>query len=240
MKRITQKISRPTLIAAATVCALLSPFASAEARDRGTERYTTYGKVLRAEPIYREVVVRVPTEHCWIEEERYEVQEGYSNSHHNTYRGSRSRSNGRSHSGSTGDTIAGTVIGGVIGNQLGRNGSRGARAGATIAGAIIGSVIANEVTGGQHNSGNSHRRHRSYNNNSHHYNNGRHTPSRDTTYNSRPVERCETVIKKSVKKKIGGYNVTYLHRGRRFTTRTRKNPGSRIALTAQISPARGQ
>lgn len=231
MKRIMKKINRPTLIAAATACSLLLPLANAEARDYGADRFTTYGKVIRAEPIYRDVVVRVPVEQCYVKEERYVVQEGYSNRPHNGYR----NSHNKRHSGSSGKALAGTVIGGVIGNQLGRNSSSGARVGATVAGAIIGSVIANEVRGGGYNSRNTQQRHRRFNNHS-----SNHYQSRKRVYGVRPVEHCETIIKTSREQRIDGYNVTYIHRGRRLKTRTRNDPGQRIALRAKISPVRGQ
>jgi len=232
MKRFPRNISRPTLITAATLCALLSPFASADARDRGANRHTTYGKVIHVEPIYRKVVVRTPIEQCWTEDARYVVEEGYTNYQEHDYQHDYRNAGKKHHSRRSGDTVAGTIIGGVIGNQLGRNGSRGARTGATIAGAIIGSVVANEFAGGRNHYGETHRRHRHH---GHHYDN--HAPSTETVYGVRPVQHCKTIIKKSVRKKIDGYHVTYLHRGHRLQTRTRKKPGSRIALNTLRSPA---
>lgn len=236
MKLIVRHLNRPILIAAATACALLAPVAHAEARDRSASRYTTYGKVIHVEPIYRKVIVRTPTEQCRIKDERYVVQEGYSNyregySHYqeNSNRNSRNHR----HSNRSGNTVAGGIIGGVIGNQLARNSSSGARAGATIAGAIIGSVIADDVHGGQRH----YRKPRPYNrrySNNHTY----HEPYRGTTYGTRPVKHCQTIIKTSVDKRLDGYHVTYLHRGRRLSTRTRKKPGARIPLNATLSPAR--
>ncbi len=231
MKRIISKISRPALLATTTACALLLPLAQADAQDYGSDRYTTYGKVIRAEPIYREVVIRKPVQQCWTDEERYVIQEGQYHSNHYSNRSSRNTQ----HSRRSGDTLAGTVIGGVIGNQLGRNGSRSARAGATVAGAIIGSVIANEVTGGYRHSNKSYKRHRRHNRHHSH-----HRPSREIRYGVRPVERCETITKTHVEHRVEGYKVTYIHRGRKLTTRTRKDPGSRIKLTARVSPVQGQ
>lgn len=227
------------LIAASSTTAMLLPMSDALAQGKhsGSDRFTVYADVIRAEPIYREVVTRHPTQQCWTEEERYIIREGYSNHGYNNNRGNRG-SNRRS-SGS-GDTLVGTVIGGVIGNQLGRNSSDGARVGATVAGAIIGSVLANEAHASNTRGNGSHRRNR----HDSHRRNNRHSPNHNspshTQYGVRPVERCETVVHNRVEQRIDGYNVTYVHRGRRFHTKTRKDPGSQIAIQLNVTPVRGQ
>jgi len=218
---IESKPNRKKFLTLIATASLLLPLASVQAADRHASRnkFTVYADVISAEPIYREVAVREPREECWTEEERYVVREGQTTNHSNTR--SRSRHNG-------GDALVGGVIGGVIGNQLGRNGSRGERAGATVAGAIIGSVIANEAGGNE-----SHRRHRRHNNTQ------RHSQQRqETVYAVRPVSRCRTVINNRYEQRIEGYNVTYEHRGRRFQTRTRKDPGPSIELQVHVEPAR--
>ncbi len=218
-----------TLIATASAVAMLLPLTNANAADtrEGRERFIIYADVIRAEPIYREVVIREPTQQCWTEEERYMIQEGQA------YRGNSKPKRGQG-SHRTGDALVGGVIGGVIGNQLGRNGSRSARAGATVAGAVIGTVLANEAISHGGESKRRHRRHR-------HSNHGStHTPATETVYGVRPVERCETVMNNRVEQRIEGYKVTYIHRGRRLQTRTRKDPGRQIKLYERIEPVRGQ
>jgi len=194
--------------------------ANAHATDRykTNNRFTVYADVISAEPLYREVVVKEPREECWTEEQRHMIKEGSSGRHNNH--------SGRHRSGA--DALVGGVIGGVIGNQLGRNGSSRERAGATVAGAIIGSVIGNESRGS-----NSHRRHRRHRNNTrHNYSNHNSAP----VYEVRPVNKCRTVIENRYEQRIDGYNVTYEHRGRRFQTRTRKDPGRQIELRVLVEP----
>lgn len=193
------------LVAAASALAVLMPFASVQAASRHSNgnRHTVYAKVIKVRPIYRQVAYREPVEQCWTEQEQYLIHEGYSNR--------------RSHR--TDNSIVGGVIGGVIGNQIGRNGNRGARIGATIAGAIVGSVIANEANG--HRSNRRNGRH-----NRHHNHSSQHSP----TYGVRPVKRCKTVYENRYEKRIDGYKVIYVHRGRRFKTRTQKHPGAHIQL----------
>jgi len=216
MNHFMSKKLRPKLLAVLAASAVMLPVANATAGDRHASRnkFTVYADVIRAEPIYREVAIREPREECWTEEERYVIQEGSSGHHRN--HGSRHRS---------GDAVVGGVIGGVIGNQLGRHGSSSARAGATVAGAIIGSVIANEAG-----ASNSHRRNRRHNN--HH----RHSGRTETVYGVRPVKRCKTVVNNRYEQRIEGYNVTYEHRGRRFQTRTRRDPGPTIELRINVEP----
>jgi len=212
MKTVRIKNVRSKLLSMLTATALVLPMATLQAADRHASRnkFTVYADVISAEPIYREVAIREPREECWTEEERYVIQEGSSGHHQHRNRGSR-------HGG---DALVGGVIGGVIGNQIGRNGSRGARAGATVAGAIIGSVIANEAG-----SGNTHRRNR------------RHSSGRtETVYGVRPVKRCRTLVDNRYEQRIDGYNVTYEHRGRRFQTRTRRDPGPTIELRINVEP----
>ena len=214
------------LISAACALAVFLPTAGAQAADRKTnrDRFTVYAKVIQAEPIYRQVVLKEPVQQCWTEQQRYVVNEGHS--YRPNYRGRGHKYNSRTN----GNAIVGGVIGGVIGNQIGRNANSGARAGATIAGAIIGSAIANDVNGNR-----GHRRDRHYNNDRH-YND--HSYQQSPTYGVRPVKRCKTVVNNRYEQRIDGYNVTYIHRGRRFQTRTRKDPGARIQLNVNVQPAR--
>jgi len=223
-KRTNPHISK--LITAAAAVAVLLPMASVQAADRHASRnqFTVYADVLRAEPIYKQVVIREPREECWTEDETYIIQEGQSNQYHGSHKTHRS-SNG-------GDALVGGVIGGVIGNQLGRKGGRDVRAGATVAGAIIGSVLANEARASNEGS---HRRHRRHKPQRHRHNSGN-----QTVYGTRPVQRCKTVMENRYEQRIDGYKVTYEHRGRRFKTRTRRDPGPSIQLRIQVEPVASQ
>jgi len=185
-------------------------------------RFTEFAPVISVEPVVREVRQTTPHKECWIEqEEQVVIREGSTNSYSRSHRSNSSQS----HSG--GDALVGGVIGGVIGNQLGKRSGRGARNGATVAGAIIGSVIANEVRG---NDVNRHRRHR---------NNQRvesHAPQRVIT--TRPVEHCRETVKTTYEQRVQAYDVTYRYQGQTFTTRMKRDPGDRIELQVNITPAR--
>lgn len=228
LKRILPALLIAATSTAATLLPLNNAFAETRHGKRG-DRFVVYADVIRAVPIYKEVITRHPTQQCWTEQQQYRVNEGYS--YHGNHR-RKDRSNRRRNG--NGDALVGGVIGGVIGNQIGRNGSNGARAGATIAGAIIGSVIAHEATGGQRHSSDSNNQHRRFNSShsSRHHSNPQ--------YSTRAVQRCETVVHNRVEQRIDGYNVTYKHRGRTFQTKTRKNPGSQIAIRLNVKPVRGQ
>ena len=224
MTKPSNKYAFLKTVAAASALAVLLPFASAQSADRYSkrDRFTVYAKVIRAEPIYRRVTVREPVKHCWTEQEKYVIHEGkhHRRPHHQSHQGYDAHYDSYGNDG----TIVGGVVGGVIGNQLGRGGKRGNRIGLTIAGAIIGSAIANDFGGKKH-----HGRHGSYYEHSYGY---------EPQYGVRPVQRCKTVVNNRYEKRIDGYDVTYIHRGKRFKTRTRKDPGPRIKLNIHARPAR--
>ncbi|MGH8135354.1 MAG: glycine zipper 2TM domain-containing protein [Steroidobacteraceae bacterium] len=108
-----------------------------------------------------------------------------------------------------GSTLLGGLIGGVVGNQIGSGRGRDA---ARIAGAVIGGAIGNNV---------SHQRQRGY----------------DGT--ERLVERCETRYRDSWDERIDGYRVTYEYAGRQYTTRMPYDPGDRMRIRVDVTPARG-
>jgi len=199
----------------ATVLVGISNVALASDRQQLRHRFTEYAPVINVQPVYKQVRYEKPSRECWVEQEEHVViSEGSNRGYGNR------RSYSRTYSG--GDAIVGGVIGGVIGNQLGKRGSRGARNGATIAGAIVGSVIANEVRGADVNR---HRSRRDLN-----------RPKR--VVSSRPVEHCRETTHTSYEQRIQAYDVTYEYRGKTFTTRMKRDPGSRIELQVNISPAR--
>jgi uncharacterized protein YcfJ len=120
---------------------------------------------------------------------------------------------GMSDSRVAGGTLLGAVIGGVIGHAVGHNhhGGRHEQS-ATAAGAIIGAGI-----------GNSQAKRRSG-----------HAPPPPREYT---VQRCETRYRDEVHERIDGYRVTYLYQGRRQVTQLPYNPGERIRVRVDVTPA---
>jgi uncharacterized protein YcfJ len=115
----------------------------------------------------------------------------------------------RKHSpGRVGKTLVGAIIGGVVGNQFG--GGHGNNA-ATVAGSLLGAAIGNSA--------------------------GRNTPDYYETRYSRPVRRCETNYQSREEERIEGYQVVYAYNGRKYSTRTPFDPGKRIRIRVDITPA---
>ena len=110
--------------------------------------------------------------------------------------------------GRAGKTLFGAIVGGVIGHQFGSG--RGNDA-ATIAGALLGAGIANEAA--------------------------RNAPAYHTTHYSRPVRHCETNYQSHEEERIDGYEVIYAYNGRKYGTRTPYDPGKRIRIRVDVSPA---
>lgn len=109
-----------------------------------------------------------------------------------------------------GRMILGGIIGAAIGNQIGSGDGRRA---ATVAGAIIGSAIGHDA-GARYE--------------------GRYA-SRE--YDARPVERCDVRYESSYEDRIDGYNVVYVYGGQRHATRLPYDPGDRIRVRVNVSPA---
>ncbi len=108
-----------------------------------------------------------------------------------------------------GGTLIGGLIGGVLGNQVGDG--RGRQV-ARAAGAIIGGAIGHNV-------------------------------SRDRQQqrygDERVVERCETRYRDSYEERVDGYEVTYEYAGRRYLTQMPYDPGERIRIRVDVTPAAG-
>lgn len=120
---------------------------------------------------------------------------------------------GMSDSRVAGGTLLGAVIGGVIGHAVGHNHHGGHHEqAATAAGAIIGAGIGNSQA----------KRRAGY------------TPPPPREYT---VQRCETRYRDEVHERIDGYRVTYLYQGRRQVTRMPYNPGERIRVRVDVTPA---
>jgi uncharacterized protein YcfJ len=110
--------------------------------------------------------------------------------------------------GTAGKTLFGAIVGGVIGHQFG--GGHGKDA-ATVAGTLIGAAIGNNAA--------------------------RNTPDYYTTRTTRPVRRCETNYQSHEEERIDGYKVVYAYHGRKYRTQTPFDPGKRIRIRVDVSPA---
>jgi uncharacterized protein YcfJ len=105
--------------------------------------------------------------------------------------------------------VGGTIIGAVVGGALGNQVGRGnGRKAATVAGAVAGGVVGHEVD----------KRHQG----------GRVTTATET--------RCRDV--NDVSDRVVGYDVTYVHKGREYTTRMDYDPGERIRIEPTVQPVR--
>lgn len=203
------------------ISSLVATTSQAATGDRrvATERFTEFAKVLKVQPVYREVRLREPRQECWIEEQRQLV--GYEKT---TRYQTRQTNNGYRTGNDVGSTIVGGLIGGVIGNQLARGHSDGSRTGATVAGAIIGSAIGNESRADV----SRHRR----------YDEPRQQVESRPVYETREVEQCKRVVESRSEQQLQHYSVTYLYKGRTFTTQMSRDPGDRIELQVSVAPAR--
>ncbi len=108
-----------------------------------------------------------------------------------------------------GGTLLGGLIGGALGNQVGDG--RGRQV-ARAAGAIIGGALGHNVS-----------RERQQ---------GRYG-------NERVYERCETRYRDSYEERVDGYEVTYEYAGRRYMTQMPYDPGERIRIRVDVTPAAG-
>ncbi len=207
----------------------MSSFASASDRHSSNHSYTEYGIVISAQPIFKQVKHREPQQECWIEHQEYishvsRPQHSYGGNH-------------RGHIDAGSGGLVGGIIGGVIGNQIGRHGSKRGRVGATVAGAIIGSAIAG---GGSYSSSRNYGHHNgSYNRNrgSQRFAHKQYRkPKRVLT--TKPVKHCRETFHTSYERRIQGYDVTYRYRGKTYHTRTKHNPGRKIALEVSVKPQR--
>jgi uncharacterized protein YcfJ len=111
--------------------------------------------------------------------------------------------------GTAGSTIVGGLIGGVIGHQFGH----GDRHIGTIAGSVIGAAIGNDV--------------------------GARRAAENDAYAQpveRTVQRCNVSYRDEWEDRIDGYRVTYVYRGREFTTRMPYDPGPRVRVNVDVTP----
>lgn len=103
--------------------------------------------------------------------------------------------------------VGGTIVGAVVGGVLGNQvGGGNGRKAATVAGAVAGGMVGHEMD----------KQHKG----------GRLTTATET--------RCRDV--NDVSERVVGYNVTYTHGGRDYTTRMDHDPGERIRVEATVQP----
>jgi len=108
-----------------------------------------------------------------------------------------------------GGTLLGGLIGGALGNQVGDG--RGRQV-ARAAGAIIGGAIGHNVSKQR---------------------------QAERYGDDRYYERCDTRYRDSYEERIDGYEVTYEYGGRRYVTQMPYDPGERIRIRVDVTPAVG-
>ena len=107
--------------------------------------------------------------------------------------------------------IGGTLLGGLVGGVLGNQvGDGRGRQVARAAGAIIGGAVGYNVS-----------------------------RDRKGYAGERVQERCETRYRDSYEERVDGYNVTYEYAGREYLTRLPYDPGDRIRIRVDVTPANG-
>jgi len=112
--------------------------------------------------------------------------------------------------GVAGNMILGGIIGGVLGAQVGKGDGRRI---ATAAGALIGSSIGHDV--------------------------GERRRAEQVAYEPRvrTVERCGVRYINNYEERIEGYDVEYEYCGRNYHTRLPYDPGERMRIRVDVSPA---
>ncbi len=122
----------------------------------------------------------------------------------------RYRDRGNYHGDSYTPTILGGIVGGVAGHQFGKGDGNTLM---TIAGALLGGSI-----------GHDHAR----NSRAYRHNRG---------YSTAIETRCSTRTEYHEEERIDGYRVKYSYAGRVYTTRMSHNPGARVRVNVNVTPA---
>ena len=104
--------------------------------------------------------------------------------------------------------ILGAILGGALGNAVGHK-KRNKQVGAVV-GAILGGSIGADVA----------RRHRAFN---------------GVTY--RTETRCQVVEETRREERLAGYDVSYEYDGTTYHTRMQRDPGDRVRVRVQVTPA---
>lgn len=245
----TKKTKRKlTSILTAATLTLAFTATTTHAGDR--QKFTDYARVVHVEPAFRYVTVKVPQKVCTPHYNNH--TRGQHTNHHQRHNSQNLRHQTNQHTtrrrDSTGAVFIGGVIGGAIGHEVSKSINGRGSAGATIAGAIIGSTLANSATHNQprgnygnnrtyvtstrhtgHNNRGQRQRHRTHN----------HQPAhRNEHHNNRHQnrhQRCTTTTETRRQRHNAGYDVTYIYKGRSFTTRTQHHPGNSIAVQVAVS-----
>jgi uncharacterized protein YcfJ len=108
-----------------------------------------------------------------------------------------------------GATLVGGALGTIVGNQIGRGRGKDA---ARVAGALIGGAIGHNVSVDR---------------------------QRQIGAPLRTYERCDVRYRDSFVERIDGYEVTYAYAGREYVTRMPYDPGDRIRVQVDVTPAGG-
>jgi uncharacterized protein YcfJ len=108
-----------------------------------------------------------------------------------------------------GGTLVGGALGTVVGNQIGRGRGKDV---ARVAGALIGGAIGHNVSVDR---------------------------QRQLGAPLRSYERCEVRYRDSFVERVDGYEVTYAYAGREYLTRMPYDPGDRIRVQVDVTPAGG-
>jgi uncharacterized protein YcfJ len=106
-----------------------------------------------------------------------------------------------------GGTLVGGALGTVVGNQIGRGRGKDV---ARVAGALIGGAIGHNVSVDR---------------------------QRQLGTPLRSYERCEVRYRDSFVERVEGYEVTYAYAGREYLTRMPYDPGDRIRVQVDVTPA---
>lgn len=249
-----RRVAKAVLLAATSVALTI---ASATASAGKTHTFTEYVRVVKVEPLYRDVTVSEPQRICRPVRHRDNHHrhrhhryghDHQRDSHYQRYpepqriNGSNQRYRSRS-----GEVFVGGVIGGAIGRELSRSVNGRPTASATIAGAVIGSAIANSA--GNYNdrkhrqryqhSAQNHRTSVSHRGSSQYdYRDNYHNTHNRHAHNRHDRQQCTTTTQTRTERRPDGYRVTYRYRGHRYQTRTRHHPGDRLAVTVTVKPQR--
>lgn len=120
----------------------------------------------------------------------------------------------RGYAGPGGDGTANMILGGIIGSVVGSQiGGGDGRLAATAAGAVLGAAVGN------------------------HYGRSRGRGGEYRVPRTVTREHCRTYEEVREERRVDGYRVTYRYLGETYTTRTDHDPGRRIRVRVDVTPA---
>jgi uncharacterized protein YcfJ len=109
-----------------------------------------------------------------------------------------------------GGTLLGSTLGVVVGNQVGHGRGKDV---ARVAGALIGGAIGHNVSVDRQ--------------------------RQQGAAGGQTYERCDVRYRERIEERIDGYEVTYAYAGREYVTRMPYDPGERIRVRVDVTPADG-